>query len=158
MSRYGGLVWSLARRLLRDDGEAEDAVQEVFVDLWRNAGRFDPDRAGEATFVGMIARRRMIDRRRRTERMPAPVALGDSVEAGEPSRNLEVEDEVRRLRPHWDSLRSEDREVLELSIHGGLTHREIAERCGIPLGTVKTRTRRALRELREGMRRTGGDE
>ena len=65
MDRFGGLVWSLARRVTRSTAEADDAVQEIFVDLWRSASRFDPSIANETTFVAMIARRRLIDRGRR---------------------------------------------------------------------------------------------
>ena len=78
MKRFGGLVWSLARRSCPDATEAEDAVQEIFVEIWRTAGRFDSSIAGEATFVAMIARRRLIDRTRRRTRRPQPVALQES--------------------------------------------------------------------------------
>ena len=61
LQRYEGLVWSLARRMLGESSEAEDAVQEIFIELWRSAGRFDPDEGSEATFVATIARRRLVD-------------------------------------------------------------------------------------------------
>ena len=68
LARYGGLVWSLVRRSTSDAAEAEDAVQEIFVDVWQSASRFDPAVASEATFIAMIARRRLIDRARRRNR------------------------------------------------------------------------------------------
>jgi DNA-directed RNA polymerase specialized sigma24 family protein len=71
IDHYSGLVWSLARRALPNEADAEDAVQEIFMELWRVAGRFDPGRAGEVTFVSMLARRRIADRVRRDRREPA---------------------------------------------------------------------------------------
>jgi RNA polymerase sigma-70 factor (ECF subfamily) len=81
LDRHGGLVWSLARRLCPDPADLEDAVQEIFIDLWSAARRYDPAVAAESTFVAMIARRRLIDRRRRAARgpdhRPLPEALVD---------------------------------------------------------------------------------
>src|SRR5262245_63951716 len=70
IARYGGVVWSLARRFEARDGDAEDAVQEIFLDLWKSAARFDRQIASEAAFVAMIARRRLIDRKRTRGRRP----------------------------------------------------------------------------------------
>ncbi|MEM6731858.1 MAG: sigma-70 family RNA polymerase sigma factor, partial [Myxococcota bacterium] len=72
---YSGLVWSLARRFLRNDADAEEAVQEIFVELWSSAHRYDPSRASESTFISMVARRRLIDRLRRTKREPGQEPL-----------------------------------------------------------------------------------
>ncbi|MFM8699347.1 MAG: RNA polymerase sigma factor, partial [Phycisphaerales bacterium] len=80
MDRFGGLVWSLARRVTRSTAEADDAVQEIFVDLWRSSSRFDPSIANETTFVAMIARRRLIDRGRRRQRRPDAATLPDAVQ------------------------------------------------------------------------------
>ena len=86
MDRYGGLVWSLARRFLYSSNEAEDAVQEIFLDLWKHAGRFDPNVAAEATYVAMIARRRLIDRvRKRTRGGNTTVQLEEDA-INQPSR------------------------------------------------------------------------
>jgi len=148
---YGGLVWSLARRMLRNSEDAEDAVQEIFVDIWKNAERFDPSQASETTFVAMIARRRIIDRIRFMSRRISPDSLDDiltepgnradidmqtSVEAGEAAKALQ------KLRP-------EQRQVLQLSIVHGLSHQEIADATGMPLGTVKTHARRGILLARE---------
>jgi RNA polymerase sigma-70 factor (ECF subfamily) len=65
LDSYGGLVWSLARRMSPNTNEAEDAVQEIFIDVWKNAARFDESQSSETTFVAMIARRRLIDRLRK---------------------------------------------------------------------------------------------
>ncbi len=151
LNRYSGLVWALARRLCQDPSEAEDAVQEIFIELWTKADRFDPSRASEPTFVAMIARRRLIDRRRQRNRRPESVPLADDPEHAEANQVelLEQQDEARRALQALDRLRPEQREVLTLSIQQGLTYDQIAQRTGMPPGTVKTHARRGLIRLRE---------
>jgi RNA polymerase sigma factor (sigma-70 family) len=150
LSRYGGLVWTLAQRMLANRADAEDAVQEIFLDLWSHAGRFDPKLASEATFVALLARRRLIDRRRRGSRRPTPQPLPPQL-AGpdEADAPAELADEARHARAALAQLRPEQRRVLELAIDRGLTHEEIARVTGLPLGTVKTHARRGLIRLRE---------
>ena len=151
VDRYGGLVWSLARRFTRDAGDAEDAVQEIFIELWSHAKRFDPAKAGEPTFVAMIARRRLIDRLRKQGRRLQPDPLGE-IEPAQASPDLaaaETRDEVRRVQQELDQLRPEQKGILRLSIYDGLSHPEIARRLDLPLGTVKTHIRRGLIQLRE---------
>ncbi|HXF42357.1 MAG TPA: sigma-70 family RNA polymerase sigma factor [Pyrinomonadaceae bacterium] len=151
MNTYGGLVWSLARRMLRSTDEAEDAVQEIFLDLWRNASRFDPLQASETTFVAMIARRRLIDRIRQNQRRLQADSLEDILT--EPSaRNdklLETSLEAREAAKVLDNLRPEQKQVIQLSIFHGLSHQEISDLTGLPLGTVKTHARRGLMQVRE---------
>lgn len=157
--RYGGLVWSLARRFCYGTAEAEDAVQEIFVDLWKSAGRFDPAVAGEATFVAMIARRRLIDRRRRAGRIPPVSALSEGVEPAHErteANPLEVREEAAAATEALETLRPEQQRVLRLSIYQGLSHEKIAETTGLPLGTVKTHMRRGLIRLRERLTGSGG--
>jgi RNA polymerase sigma-70 factor (ECF subfamily) len=151
LDRYGGLVWALARRFLGDSAEAEDAVQEVFVELWRGAGRFDPAQSAEATFVTMIARRRLIDRHRRGRRRPGPEPLTLDPPARQPDAadRLEVQDEAGRAARALDQLRDDQRRVLRLAIYHGMSHDEIARATGLPLGTVKTHARRGLLRVRE---------
>ena len=151
LKKYGGLVWSLSRRMLRNSDDAEDAVQEIFVDVWKNAAKFDESRSSETTFIAMIARRRLIDRIRSTSRRISADAL-DEVMAEPVDRadrtmqtSLEANDAVKAL----NSLRPEQQEVLRLSIVQGLSHQEIADRIGIPLGTVKTHARRGILQARE---------
>ena len=151
LKKYGGLVWSLARRMSSSTEDAEDAVQEIFIDVWKHAGRFDESQASEATFIAMIARRRLIDRLRASKRRLAPTSLEDVVT--EPSdgyeNRLHSYVEARQATEALKSLRPEQRQILELSIYQGLSHQEIADRTGMPLGTVKTHARRGLIQMRE---------
>jgi RNA polymerase sigma factor (sigma-70 family) len=149
---FGGLVWSLARRLLNRPAEAEDAVQEVFIALWKSASRFDPSIASETTFVAMIARRRLIDRQRRNTRRPEgePVAIEDlPLSALEEADQLELQDEAAKAMAALELLKPEQRNVLHLAVCQGWPHQLIADRLGLPLGTVKTHVRRGLIKVRE---------
>lgn len=156
MDRFAGLVWSLARQL-GSAAEAEDATQEVFMDLWRSASRFDPSVASEATFVAMIARRRLIDRGRRRQRRIQPAVLGDEppAHAAPPETPSETRESAALAMRALDQLRPEQRRVLQLSIFQGCSHEEIARSTGIPLGTVKTHARRGLLKLRAALESEG---
>lgn len=154
LARYGGLVWTLARRRLGNAEDAEDAVQEVFVDLWRYADRFDPQVAEEITFVAMITRRRLIDGLRRRSRQPVTAPLdaaamaGATVAGGSGQVSIELGEEARIAGEQLRGLRPEEQTVLRLSIYDSLSHAAIAERTGLPLGTVKSHIRRGLDSLR----------
>lgn len=153
LARYGNLVWSLARRF--EPAEAEDAVQEIFLDLWKSAGRFDPQIASEPAFVTMIARRRLIDRRRSRGRRPALAVTADGstelpalVDPGSrPDTCAEASQAARALA----ALRPEQRQVLVLATCHGLSHGEIASQTGMPLGTVKAHARRGLLSIRAAL-------
>jgi RNA polymerase sigma-70 factor (ECF subfamily) len=150
MTTYGGLVWSLARRQLGNHSDAEDVVQEIFIDVWRNAGRFNPEVASESTFIATIARRRLIDQYRKRSREPDTKALVEElgVAAPEEKDRAEIADEVERVREQMDRLRPEERRVLELSSLHGMSQAKIAEVTDLPLGTVKTHARRGLERLK----------
>lgn len=151
VKRYKGLVWSLARRYAGNAGnDAEDAVQEIFIDLWKSAPRFQESVASEAAFVAMIARRRLIDRRRRTERQPRLDSL-DAEYGPEPQAagNAEWGAEAALAARAIGELQEKERQVLWLSVAQGMSHSEIAEHTQIPLGTVKTYARRSLQRVRE---------
>jgi RNA polymerase sigma-70 factor (ECF subfamily) len=150
LARFGGLVWSIARRF--DPAEAEDAVQEIFLDLWRSAGRYDPAAASETAFVAMIARRRLIDRRWSRARRPATEGIDEvpsipDAGAQQPDTCAEASQAARALT----RLRPEQREVLVLATCHGLSHGEIAARTGMPLGTVKAHARRGLISIRAAL-------
>lgn len=151
LKAYGGLVWSLARRMLRNSDEAEDAVQEIFVDIWKNAARFDETQASETTFVAMVARRRLIDKIRFANRRILADSLEDMLNepAGSTDMELQTLVEGREAMQALDDLRPEQKQVLQLSIIHGLSHQEIADSTGMPLGTVKTHARRGLLQVRE---------
>ena len=149
---YGDLVWSLARRLLRNHADAEDAVQEVFIDLWNSAARYDRKVASEVAFVSTIARRRLIDRLRAQGRRPGMDSLDDE-EAGESRQpfvlpQVEEESDVAVVERVLADMDPEHGRILALSLYEGYSHSEIAEKLNIPLGTVKTRVRRGLIHIR----------
>jgi len=150
IGRYSPLVWSLARRHLRQHADGEDAVQEIFIEIWRNAARFDPTIASEATFIATIARRRLIDRQRKQSRTLGAHSLVEDTPSRSPSQeqHLENDDEASRARHLLGGLRDDERRVLEMTIFEGRTQREIAEAADMPLGTVKTHARRGMNRLR----------
>jgi RNA polymerase sigma-70 factor (ECF subfamily) len=157
ITRYGGLVWALARRFLGNSTDAEDAVQDVFIELWKNAARFDPSRSSEPTYITMIARRRLIDRKRKAGRALPAQPLPDEA-PGRPgsSERIEVEDEAAKAAAVLGELREDERRVIQMAVYQGLTHEEIAAATGLPVGTVKTHIRRGLIRVRERLTAGGG--
>ncbi len=151
LDTYGGLVWSLARRLSPDVADAEDAVQEIFIDVWKNAARFDETQASETTFVALIARRRLIDRLRKSNRRPNTDSLEDVLSEPVSEKNLDAQIfvEAKEAAQAMKNLRPEQRQILHLSIVQGFSHQEIADALAMPLGTVKTHARRGLLQVRE---------
>jgi RNA polymerase sigma factor (sigma-70 family) len=153
VSRFGPLVWGLARRMSPTRADAEDAVQDIYVDLWAHGDRYDPTRASPELFVAVIARRRLIDRRRKAQRRPATESI-DSAEAAvlelaSQDGGVEIAVEASLAAQAMNELRPEQREVLRLSLAEGLTHEEIAGHTGMPLGTVKAHARRGLIRIRK---------
>ncbi|MCA9300275.1 MAG: sigma-70 family RNA polymerase sigma factor [Phycisphaerales bacterium] len=142
LDAYGDLVWSIVRRHISDDHQAEDLVQEIFTEIWTVARRYEPARSSEVAFVAMVAKRRTIDALRRLHRSEAGAAapLDESTETpGELDRLLEA------LR----HLSTEQQSVLRLAYGEGLTQREISRALQLPLGTVKAHARRGLARLAE---------
>jgi RNA polymerase sigma factor (sigma-70 family) len=151
LNKYRGLVWSIARRFAGNHADAEDAVQEVFIELWRHARRFDPAISSESTFVGTVARRRLIDRHRRRSSRPEAVSLvaEPAAPAQSEADRLDSLDQGQRARGLLEQLRPVQRQVLELSFDQGMSQQEIAQATRLPLGTVKTHARRGLMRLRK---------
>jgi RNA polymerase sigma-70 factor (ECF subfamily) len=148
--RYAPRIYGLGTQLLSDRGLAEELVQETFVRLWRNAPRFDADRGSPQTFIYAIARRLAIDLWRRPSSRPL------AVDAPPPDDDQMDRVLVRLdVRDALDSLSDAHREVLELSYREHLKQAEIAERLGIPLGTVKTRCFHAMRALKATLDQRG---
>lgn len=153
LDRYGGLVWSLARRLAPLD--AEDAAQEIFIELWRNAWRFRHEMGAEVTFVSTLAQRRLIDRHRRALRSPTMSPLDSQtaiVETKNSALKMEIMEDLQKVQHCLGDLKDRGREAVLLSIYDGLSQSEIAQRLDAPIGTVKTLIRRALIQLRECVR------
>ena len=151
IEQYGSLVWAIARRLLRNQSDAEDAVQEIFTDVWRSANRFDPSAGTEKVFVTTIARRRLIDRIRRVANRVQTESADVLDELGfhTPDTAADVSVEAELAARVLQTLRPEQRKVIELGLLHGLSHSEIAEATNMPLGTVKTFMRRGLIQVRE---------
>jgi RNA polymerase sigma-70 factor (ECF subfamily) len=153
ITQFGGLVWSIIRRYVQPDSEAEDVVQEAFSELWQKADRFDRSRASAATFIGLIARRRSIDWLRRKGRRPDLQPLPDDFDQRMSAPPAETSaPDTESLYRALAELPSEIRELFQLHFTKGLTHHEIADHTGLPLGTVKTRLRRGLITLRTLLR------
>ena len=154
--RHAGKVLALARRILRDQGDAEDVVQEVFSQAWRTATRFEPERGTVAAWLLMIARTRAIDRLRARRSRPdttGDVLLDRMPGHTEPASDMLIASEqYARVRQGLVALPAEQRTALELAYFEGLSQSEIAERLAAPLGTIKTRIRTALTTLRRSLR------
>ena len=149
VDRYKSLIWWLARKWVGAD--ADDAVQEIFLNIWRNAGRYDSSKAAESTYVAMIARRRLIDLTRKRGRRPDHEPIEDKIGlVGQLPESVEAVAEVALAeRVIADQHSDNELEVLTLSIHEGMSHSEIASTLDMPLGTVKTHIRRSLAKIRE---------
>ena len=153
--RHSGPVYSLAFRIVQQEQDAEDIVQEVFAQAWRQASRYDMTRGPVAAWLLMMARTRAIDRlRSRQARGDATSTDLDAlpVDAASPPDQLIASQEAARVREALLSLPPEQKAALELAYFEGLTQSEIAQRLDTPLGTVKTRIRSALASLRRSIR------
>ncbi|RMH23086.1 MAG: sigma-70 family RNA polymerase sigma factor [Acidobacteria bacterium] len=155
--RYAGLLLALARRVLKSNSDAEEVLQEVFLQVWNQAGRYDPQRSSVSTWLVLITRSRSIDRLRSRQVMDRTLgALQQenrlSHTSPEGVRSVLWEQRRRRLAAALSDLPAEQKQVLELAFYRGMTQSEIASATGIPLGTVKTRTLLAMKKLRKALR------
>jgi RNA polymerase sigma-70 factor (ECF subfamily) len=148
--RFGRVAYGLALRVLRDDRLAEDAVQEAFLAIWRNAASFRPERAKAQTWVLTFVHRRAVDLVRREERRRADPLEPEAEPAGGSA------DEAAELRARRETVQralaqlpEEQRRPIELAYYGGFSQSELAERLGEPLGTIKSRMFTGLKRLRE---------
>lgn len=147
--RYAGVVYSVTNRILRDTGAAEEVVQDIFYQLWRSASQFDLARGSLPGWLLVIARNRAIDRlrgrsRKLLEETMEPVATALALDTSAAQAEA-----MAKVTSALGSLPANQREALELAYFEGLTHTEIADRTGEPLGTVKTRLRTAVQSLKK---------
>jgi len=150
--RFSSLVFSLAMRMLRAQSDAEDLLQEVFMQVWRQAGSYSQERGSPEAWIINIARSRAIDKLRAIRRRDKSFVLTDDPAAAESPDNVESavgESEAKlAMNSALANLTEAQRRVLELAFFSGLSQTEIAERLAEPLGTVKTRMRAAIQRLR----------
>ena len=148
--RYSRPVFALALRRLGDRGRAEDAVQETFASIWRSAGSYRRERGPGAPWLYAVARNAIVDRRRALGPIPAEPVDEASSDAG-PDERAESSWTAWRIHRALIELPEQERKLIELAYWGGLSQSEIADFVGIPLGTVKTRTRSALSRLADAL-------
>ena len=144
--RFARPVFGLALRRLGDRMRAEDAVQETFAAVWRSARTYKPDRGAGAPWLYAVARNAIVDRSRSRSEPPGEVPDIASTELG-PDERAEASYVSWRVHRALESLSPNERDVIELAYYGGLSQSEVADFLGIPLGTVKTRTRAGLGRL-----------
>ena len=158
--RFGRVAYGLSVRILRDQALAQDAVQDAFMTVWRSAGRFVPERAKARTWILTLVHRRAVDVVRREDSRRGEPLEAAPAESGGPSaedaawQRLERERVQEALR----KLPDQQREALELAYYGGFTQSELAERLGVPLGTIKSRMFSGLARLRELLADAGLEE
>jgi RNA polymerase sigma-70 factor, ECF subfamily len=155
--RFAGSLYAMAQRMLEDSKDAEDTLQEAFTYIWRRAATYDPARSSPFSWAVMITRNKAIDRLRARGRIEklrgeyseqeAQYSQHDLASASEPA----LRERASIVRSALLQLPEEQRNALELSFFGGLTHEQISERFNVPLGTIKARIRRGLLKLRESM-------
>jgi RNA polymerase sigma-70 factor (ECF subfamily) len=146
--RFSSIVYAVALRVLQETTAAEDVLQDIFMQLWRNPGAFDSSRGNMAAWLAVIARNRAIDalrRRRPQDEIEDVVVAVETDLASETDRSRAME----KVRGALQAMPSSQRSAIEMAYFEGLTHTEIAEKTGEPLGTVKTRIRTGLISLRK---------
>jgi len=149
IEKYGNLVWSIGRKFLYKESDVEDAVQEVFIAIWKAAEKFDHTKASEVTFISMIARRRFIDYLRKVSKHRNLQSIDeDNGQELFKESILNESTDLQLIKDAIGTLEIADQELLNLSVYQGYSHSEIAKLLNIPLGTVKTRIRRNLIKLK----------
>lgn len=162
--RYAAIVYAVCLRVLRQPADAEAAVSDVFLEIWRKPSGFDGARGSCRTYLVTLARSRSIDRLRSAATRRGKTAeaqesgasaTGNDASAPDPSAAVESSEQRSAVRLAVRQLSNEQREVLMRSFFDGLTHKQIAEQLGLPLGTVKTRIRSGLKTLRRVLAEMG---
>lgn len=149
--RHSARVLGLLMRMLQNNSDAEDVLQEVFYQVWTHAGRYDFHRASPAAWLIVLARSRALDFLRKRKHLP--IATEDLERSGldDPSLHVEQDEAAAKVYQALCALPPDQRKCVELSFYGGLTHEEIAERLSLPLGTAKSRIRLGMGRLRQAL-------
>jgi RNA polymerase sigma-70 factor (ECF subfamily) len=155
--RFSGMLLGLGHRILGDASEAEEILQEAFLQVWNQAGRYDPKRSSVSTWLVLLTRSRAIDRLRSRKVKDRTLLAVQQEKRGshtspEGLGDVFRQERAKRLRREMALLPPEQREVLEMAFFRGMTQSEIATQTGTPLGTVKTRSLLAMRKLRAALR------
>jgi RNA polymerase sigma-70 factor (ECF subfamily) len=155
--RHAPLLLALCRRVLRDAGESEDVLTEIFLEVWRKADRFDASRGTPLSYLTTLTRSRAIDRKRSRDSRPKITsdftdAASETAPSPTPLQSIDLQEQCQQVRQAMGLLDASQREVLECAFYDGLSHSEIAEKLNRPLGTVKTYIRQGLIRMRESLR------
>lgn len=155
--RTSSKLFGLCMQMLRDRGDAEDALQEVYASVWRRAGTFDAAHAAAMTWLITLARNKCIDRlrRRRDDRLDDATAAGLIDPCPEPPAQTEASEERLRLEHCLDTLADQQRAAVRAAFFSGATYNQLADRVGVPLATMKSWIRRSLIRLRACLEQSG---
>lgn len=153
IDKYSGLIWAMAKKNCFSREDAEDAVQEIFMDIWRYAGRFDQKKSPEQCFIIMIARRRLIDRVRKANHRPQLWFSEKTLDnqASEDHKKMQLCLDLKDAIKEFNRFKPQQRKIMKMSVFGEMSHLEIAATTNIPLGTVKSHIRRGLRQIRDAI-------
>ena len=166
VEKYSGLMWSIVKRYIHSQAEAEEIIQEIFTHVWQHASRYDPDKGDEAVFLATIARRRCIDKLRSNSARPRTESIDsvlDDVEGMSIQCKQEIQTDSGMVLKKMNQLDEEARRLILLNVMYGYSHGEIASMTGVPLGSVKTHIRRGLNTMKQALNGTrqqtirGGD-
>lgn len=146
--RYAPRAFGLILRIIRNRTDAEDVLQETFLQVWNQAARFDPNRSAPDVWLLLIARSRAVDRLRK-RRLTTKEELPDPATHTEPDTGLIRQEDAAKLHTALEQLPHEQRELIRRAFYCGLTHEQIAIELNLPLGTVKTRIRLGMMRLRD---------
>ena len=154
--RYATILYATAMKFLKEDADAQDVVQDVFIQIWDKAKLYDPAKGKPLTWALTLTRNRSIDRIRAIQRrtrlrddFEKETVVDESAGVREALSGVDASEKSQILRDAVGRLSPEQRKVIELAFFGGLTQSEVADRLGEPLGTVKARARRGLMKLKE---------
>lgn len=150
LEKYGAFVYSLAKKFTDNHEDAEDAAQEIFLDLWKCAARFDNRKSSEIGFIALVAKRRLIDNYRKTKKFSNAESFDDSVIfSGSSAKKLDFDFDIKNIIVKLNNLKPEQKNMIKMAFYEGISHAEISRRTDTPLGTVKSNIRRGLQIIRK---------